>query len=127
MKEARTAREVSRWAAEMEERIERGAYYKGWMPQFLNERLVVDVLRVGVEVGVREPTAVVVEEGSLEEVKVTRDELRRALARLMDSGEEGKQRRQRARSREKARRAMEEVGRRGKVWRTLSAFVNEEK
>ncbi|KAG0485732.1 hypothetical protein HPP92_009811 [Vanilla planifolia] len=93
--------------------------------QFLNERLVVDVLRVGVEVGVREPTAVVVEEGSLEEVKVTRDELRRALARLMDSGEEGKRRRQRARDLgEKARRAMEEAGSSWQSLENIIRFVN---
>ncbi|PKA56765.1 UDP-glycosyltransferase 73C1 [Apostasia shenzhenica] len=64
--------------------------------QFLNEKLAVEVLKMGVEVGVEEPTAYAMEMGS-GEVKVGREMVEKAVVRLMDDGEEGKERRARAR------------------------------
>ncbi|KAM0932591.1 putative UDP-glucuronosyl/UDP-glucosyltransferase, UDP-glycosyltransferase family [Dioscorea sansibarensis] len=63
--------------------------------QFLNERYIVDVLRTGVPVGVDVPATW----GQLEtsHVYVTKDGVERAVRSLMDGGDEGAQRRERAR------------------------------
>ncbi|PON56165.1 UDP-glucuronosyl/UDP-glucosyltransferase [Parasponia andersonii] len=78
--------------------------------QFLNEKLVVEVLRVGVRVGVEVP----VRWGDEEKigVLVKRDGVKRAVEMLMDGrDEEAKSRRERARGlREMARRATDEGG-----------------
>nr|UYE91527.1 putative glycosyltransferase [Anoectochilus roxburghii] len=87
--------------------------------QFLNERLVVDVLGIGVAVGVKEPTIIGVEETV---VKVNRGEVERAVERLMGEGEEAEERRGRARELgEKARCAMEEGG---SSWVGLQEVIN---
>ncbi|WOK94824.1 hypothetical protein Cni_G03529 [Canna indica] len=78
--------------------------------QFLNEKLLVEVLGIGVSLGVEKPSewGKLVEED--EEVAVTRDELAKAVKRLME-GEEAKERRRRAEElRERARKAMEHGG-----------------
>uniref|UniRef100_A0A6V7QPQ8 Uncharacterized protein n=1 Tax=Ananas comosus var. bracteatus TaxID=296719 RepID=A0A6V7QPQ8_ANACO len=76
--------------------------------QFLNERLVVDVLGVGVSIGAKMPTSVL-REDSVPLVK--REEVERAVERLMDGGEEGEERRRRSKELgEKAKKAMEEGG-----------------
>lgn len=78
--------------------------------QFLNEKLVVEVLRIGVRVGVEVP----VRWGEEEKigVLVKRDEVKRAVEILMDTGdEEAKNRRERARELgEMARKATEKGG-----------------
>ncbi|KAI4965404.1 hypothetical protein ZWY2020_054662 [Hordeum vulgare] len=51
--------------------------------QFLNEKLVVDVLRIGVEVGVKGVTWWGNEK---QEIVVTRDEVEKAVSTLMDEG-----------------------------------------
>ncbi|CAL9200794.1 UDP-glycosyltransferase 73C6-like [Musa acuminata AAA Group] len=76
--------------------------------QFLNERMVVDVLRIGVSLGVKEPTYWGTEAGHS---AVSRDDVERAVRSLMDEGEEGRERRLRAKELgEKANEAMEEGG-----------------
>ncbi|KAK1268924.1 UDP-glycosyltransferase 73C3 [Acorus gramineus] len=78
--------------------------------QFLNERLVFDVLRVGVSVGVERTTGWVGEEAAGGEV-VEREPIGMALERLMDGGDGGGERRERAREfGELARKAMEVGG-----------------
>jgi UDP-glucosyltransferase 73C len=75
--------------------------------QFLNERLAVDVLRVGVPVGVTSPVMMFDDEA----VPVTREDVARAVEAVMDGGEEAAQRRRRVKEYgEKAHRAMEKGG-----------------
>lgn len=78
--------------------------------QFLNEKLIVEVLGIGVSLGVEKPTewGKLVEE---DEVVVTKGELEKAVEILMDKGEQGEERRKRAKAlKEKAMRAMEDAG-----------------
>ncbi|KAK2983726.1 hypothetical protein RJ640_024079 [Escallonia rubra] len=77
--------------------------------QFLNEKLVIQVLGTGVSVGVQ----VVVHLGEEEKngVKVRREEIKNAIERAMDEGQEGQERRKRARELgEIAKMAIEEGG-----------------
>ncbi|CAL5023271.1 unnamed protein product [Urochloa decumbens] len=75
--------------------------------QFINERLVVDVLGVGVPVGVTAPVFILDDESE----PVARGDVARAVAALMGGGEEADERRRKAKEYgEKARRAMEEGG-----------------
>lgn len=68
--------------------------------QYINERLIVDVLRTGVAVGVTVPDA-----------HVGAEEIEKAISRLMDGGEKGEGRRERARELgRKAKEAMEVGG-----------------
>ncbi|KAK1282105.1 UDP-glycosyltransferase 73C5 [Acorus calamus] len=74
--------------------------------QFINERLVVEVLKVGVRVGIEVQTG-----WGKEEVLVGRDEIGVALERVMGGGEEGEERRRRVREiGEMAKKAMEVGG-----------------
>nr|UHB15563.1 UDP-glycosyltransferase [Paris polyphylla] len=76
--------------------------------QFLNERFVVDVAKVGVPVGVKSPTTWGLDTG---EVMVKREGVERAVRVLMDGGNEGEERRARAKALEaKARKTIEEGG-----------------
>ncbi|XP_010935519.1 UDP-glycosyltransferase 73C5-like [Elaeis guineensis] len=77
--------------------------------QFLNEKLIVEVLGIGVAVGVEMPMDWCKgEEGG---VMVKREQLTKAVERLMDEGEEGNERRRRAKELgEKANKALEEGG-----------------
>uniref|UniRef100_A0A2N9H155 Uncharacterized protein n=1 Tax=Fagus sylvatica TaxID=28930 RepID=A0A2N9H155_FAGSY len=77
--------------------------------QFFNEKLVVEILRIGVRVGVDIP----VRWGEEERVGVLvkKYEVEKAIAMLMDEGEEGEKRRKKARELgEMARKAMEKGG-----------------
>ncbi|XP_050380457.1 UDP-glycosyltransferase 73D1-like [Argentina anserina] len=77
--------------------------------QFLNEKLIVEVLKIGVRVGVEIP----VRWGDEEKigVLVTKDGVKKAIEALMDGGEEGEKRRKRTREiKEKGGRAMEKGG-----------------
>ncbi|XP_073155889.1 UDP-glycosyltransferase 73C4-like [Henckelia pumila] len=77
--------------------------------QFCNEKLVVHVIKTGVRVGVELP--VLLGEEEKVGVLVKYDELRRVIDELMDGGEEGEERRNRARKLgEMAQRATEEGG-----------------
>nr|QDH43895.1 myricetin 3-O-(6'-O-caffeoyl)-glucosyl 1,2-rhamnoside 1,2-glucosyltransferase [Crocosmia x crocosmiiflora] len=74
--------------------------------QFFNERLIVDVLRIGVSVGVKK-LAFKPEDNELMEAEM----VKKAVDELMGSGEAADLRRQRARELgEKARKAVEEGG-----------------
>ncbi|RLN23287.1 UDP-glycosyltransferase 73C6-like [Panicum miliaceum] len=76
--------------------------------QFVNERLVVDVLKTGVEVGVKAVTQWGQEQT---EVTVTRDAVEIAVSKLMDDGEAAQEMRTRAKEfGVKARKALEDGG-----------------
>ncbi|KAL7092143.1 hypothetical protein ACP275_12G147200 [Erythranthe tilingii] len=75
--------------------------------QFFNERLIVNVIKVGVRVGVEVPAMFLERENDL----VKSEEIKRGVEVLMDEGEEGRERRERAREMgEMAKRAVEEGG-----------------
>ncbi|KAJ0987959.1 hypothetical protein J5N97_006315 [Dioscorea zingiberensis] len=75
--------------------------------QFLNERLVVEYLRIGIDIGVKKPGFYWGEDV----IPVMRDDVERAVRSLMGDGEEAEERRVRARElKEKAMKAMEEGG-----------------
>jgi hypothetical protein len=77
--------------------------------QFFNEKLVVEVLRIGIKVGVEIP----VRWGDEEKVGVLvkKDGVEKAIAMLMDGGEEGEKRREKARELgEVAKKALEKGG-----------------
>ncbi|RLN42651.1 UDP-glycosyltransferase 73C3-like [Panicum miliaceum] len=81
--------------------------------QFLNKALVVDVLGIGVRVGVKVPATHIwlVKPGELLEVQVGRDLVERAVAEVMDEGPAGAARRARANELgEKVRAVMAEGG-----------------
>lgn len=76
--------------------------------QFVNERLVVDVLKTGVEVGVK---AVTQWGHEPKEVTVTRDAVETAVTKLMDEGKDAEEMKMRAKEfGVKARKALEEGG-----------------
>uniref|UniRef100_N1QUW1 Cytokinin-O-glucosyltransferase 1 n=1 Tax=Aegilops tauschii TaxID=37682 RepID=N1QUW1_AEGTA len=105
--------EVEEWLADgFEERVrDRGVPMITWphfAEQFLNEKLVVDVLKLGVEVGVQGVTHWVTEQ---QEVMVTRDAVETAVNTLMGEGEATEELRMRAKDCAiKARRAFDEEG-----------------
>ncbi|KAI3512156.1 hypothetical protein L1887_19385 [Cichorium endivia] len=77
--------------------------------QFLNERFVIDVIKIGVKVGVEVPLTFI--EKDMLGVMVNREDIKTAVEVLMNEQEEGQARRKRARELgEMAKRAMEEGG-----------------
>ncbi|RWW89370.1 hypothetical protein BHE74_00001693 [Ensete ventricosum] len=77
--------------------------------QFLNERMVVDVLKVGVSVGVKRPSFFAFDQES--QLQVPRDDVERCVRSLMDEGRNGEERRKRAKELgEKAEAAMKQGG-----------------
>ncbi|KAK1282101.1 UDP-glycosyltransferase 73C3 [Acorus calamus] len=87
--------------------------------QFLNERVVVEVLKVGVGVGIE------VQTWWGEEVVMGREEIGVALERVMGIGEEGEERRKRVREvGEMAKKAME-VG--GSSYVNMTVFIEDVK
>ncbi|KAI3696724.1 hypothetical protein L6452_29232 [Arctium lappa] len=77
--------------------------------QFLNERFIVDVLKIGVRIGMEAPVRVGEEE--MFGVQVKKEDIKTALEGLMDNEEEGEARRKRASDFGKmSKRAMEEGG-----------------
>ncbi|KAL0337423.1 UNVERIFIED_CONTAM: UDP-glycosyltransferase 73C3 [Sesamum calycinum] len=78
---------------------------------FCNEKLIVNVIKTGVRAGVEEPVVFFGEEHDEERVQVKNDEIKRVIEQLMDGGEEGNERRRRAKELgEMAKRAVEEGG-----------------
>ncbi|KAL6903473.1 hypothetical protein ACP4OV_004286 [Aristida adscensionis] len=83
--------------------------------QFINERLIVDVLGIGVPVGVARPTENVLtasKDGRGEaKAEVGMEQVKKALERLMDKGDEGEERRRKAHElKAKAAGALEKGG-----------------
>lgn len=77
--------------------------------QFMNEKLVVDVLKVGVAVGAK--FATLFGDEMSEEAHVKGEQVTKAVVEVMDGGKEGEERRRRAGElEEKARIAMDEGG-----------------
>ncbi|KAL4560467.1 hypothetical protein LXL04_032619 [Taraxacum kok-saghyz] len=75
--------------------------------QFLNERFIVDVLKIGVKIGAEVPITI----RDKFEVMVKRENIKKAVESLMNEDEEGEARRKRAKEfGEMAKRAMEEGG-----------------
>jgi hypothetical protein len=76
--------------------------------QFLNAKFAVEVLGIGVDVGVTEP---VMYRQDQKEIVVGREVVEKAVRSVMDGGDEGEERRRRARAlAAKARAAVEEGG-----------------
>ncbi|KAJ1278456.1 hypothetical protein BS78_04G080700 [Paspalum vaginatum] len=90
--------------------------------QFMNEKLVVDVLWVGVPVGVKDAAQWGVE---AEAVVATREDVERAVAAVMDDGEEGAARR--ARAAELGRKARDAVAPGGSSERNVSLLIEKVK
>ncbi|GJZ73163.1 UDP-glycosyltransferase 73E1-like protein [Tanacetum coccineum] len=75
--------------------------------QFLNERFITEVLKIGVRIEIEIPADVAEQDKAL----VKKEEVKAAIECLMDEGEEGEQRRKRAQElAEMAKKAMEEGG-----------------
>ncbi|KAG0536290.1 hypothetical protein BDA96_03G050800 [Sorghum bicolor] len=88
--------------------------------QFVNERLVVDVLKTGVEVGVKAVTPWGHEQ---KEARVTRDAVETAVSKLMDEGEAAEEIRMRAKEfGAKARKALQ-VG--GSSYNSINLLIHE--
>ncbi|KAL0427049.1 UNVERIFIED_CONTAM: UDP-glycosyltransferase 73C4 [Sesamum latifolium] len=78
---------------------------------FCNEKLIVNVIKTGVRAGVEEPVILFGEEHDEGRVQVKNDEIKRVIEELMDGGEEGTERRRRAKELgDMAKRAVEEGG-----------------
>uniref|UniRef100_A0A1D1YS43 Glycosyltransferase n=1 Tax=Anthurium amnicola TaxID=1678845 RepID=A0A1D1YS43_9ARAE len=88
--------------------------------QFLNQRFMVDVLQVGVEVGLKDPGWWGIEN---RDPLVKREVVEKAVERLMDRGADGEQRRARARELGKMARSAMEVG--GSSHTDLTLFIDE--
>lgn len=89
--------------------------------QFYNEKLIVQVLKIGVRVGVD----VCMHWGEEENdgIYVKREDIRRAIDEVMDEREEGEERRKRARELgEMAKSAMEEGG---SSYLNMTLFIEE--
>ncbi|XP_057779269.1 UDP-glycosyltransferase 73C4-like [Salvia miltiorrhiza] len=77
--------------------------------QFCNEKFIVNVIKTGVRVGVEIPVVLGIVDGAA--VQVRSDDVKMAIDELMEGGEEGAERRERARKLgEAAKRAVEEGG-----------------
>ncbi|KAM0933372.1 putative trans-zeatin O-beta-D-glucosyltransferase [Dioscorea sansibarensis] len=75
--------------------------------QFLNERLAVELLRIGIAIGVKKPAFYY----GKDEIPVKKDDVERAVRSLIGDGEEAEERRIRVREiKEKAIKTMEEGG-----------------
>ncbi|KAJ1376400.1 UDP-glycosyltransferase family, conserved site [Sesbania bispinosa] len=78
--------------------------------QFYNEKLIVQVLKIGVRIGV-EAVVSQMETEKGEEVLVKMEDVKKAIEQLMEQGGEGEQRRNRAREmKEMAHKAVEDGG-----------------
>ncbi|KAI3696721.1 hypothetical protein L6452_29227 [Arctium lappa] len=79
--------------------------------QFLNERFIIDVLKIGVRIGAEVPTMFAQRDQFKPESTIKREDIKTAVEGLMSNEEEGLARRKRAKEfGEMAKRAMEEGG-----------------
>ncbi|OMO81852.1 UDP-glucuronosyl/UDP-glucosyltransferase [Corchorus capsularis] len=89
--------------------------------QFTDEKLIVQILKVGVSLGVEKQTILGVEENT--EAIVKKDDVKNAIERLMDEGNEGMERRKRAKEfGDKANKAVA-VG--GSSYLNLTMFIQD--
>ncbi|XP_072994897.1 UDP-glycosyltransferase 73C6-like [Typha latifolia] len=90
--------------------------------QLLNKRLVVDVLGIGVDAGVRKEQGIMADKPV---EAVGREEVEKAVRELMDGGEEGEERRRKAKELgEAARKALEDGGSSYKDLTELLRFIS---
>lgn len=90
--------------------------------QFLNEKLVVDMLNIGVALGVEEPGGI----AENDKIRVKSNRVEKAVVDLMSGGKEAEERRQRALEfRKMAREAMEGGGSSNKTLAYLIQFAME--
>lgn len=93
--------------------------------QFINEKFVVDVLKIGVSLGAKVPASLVNEMGG--EVQVKGEDVGKAVERVMDGGKEGEERRRRAGElRERARNAMGEGGSSAESLKEMIQFARQQ-
>ncbi|KAH6802688.1 don-glucosyltransferase 1 [Perilla frutescens var. frutescens] len=79
--------------------------------QFCNEKFIVNVIKTGIRVGVEVPVLLGIGDEVGGAVQVMSDEVKMGIHKLMDGGEEGEERRERARKlAETAKSAVEEGG-----------------
>ncbi|KAH1106737.1 hypothetical protein J1N35_010505 [Gossypium stocksii] len=105
-----TSNQVEKWIKEdgFEERMKgRGLVVVGWAPQFSNEKLVVQILKIGVSLGIGKPTMFGDEKSGF----MLKKDVKNAIAQLIDEGNEGIERIKRAKEfGEKAKKAVEVGG-----------------
>ncbi|KAL3628429.1 hypothetical protein CASFOL_027475 [Castilleja foliolosa] len=89
--------------------------------QFLNQKLVVQVLETGVGVGAK--GVVHLEEGGNSENKVEKEEIKSAIESVMDEGKEGCERRKKAK--ELGKMAKGSVREGGSSYRNIEMFIEE--
>ncbi|KAG1335547.1 UDP-glycosyltransferase 73E1 [Cocos nucifera] len=89
-----------------------------FVDQFLNEKLVVDELGIGVAVGVKVPFFYFTEDSP---PVAKRDDIGKAVSRLMDKGEEGEERRKRAK--ELAEKAVSTMERGGSSMKNIDRLI----
>ncbi|CAA7392164.1 unnamed protein product [Spirodela intermedia] len=95
--------------------------WPGFADQFLNERFLVDVLRVGVPCGMKRPFW---DETVIRgDVKVKREDIKKVVERLMDDGIEAHELRNRATELKKMARSAIDVG--GSSEESLTQLINE--
>lgn len=87
--------------------------------QFYNEKLIVQVLKIGVRIGVE--VAMQWGEEKNDGVYVKREDVKNAIDQLMDEGEDGKIRRKRAQ--ELGERAKKAVGKGGSSYSNVISFI----
>ncbi|KAJ4733153.1 Glycosyltransferase [Rhynchospora pubera] len=90
--------------------------------QFLNEMLIVEILKIGMKIGVEEPNQWVTDKESKNDndVMVKRDDVAKAVLELMDEGEE-----MRERARELARKAREAMNEGGSSFNNIIELIKQ--
>ncbi|CAI0407738.1 unnamed protein product [Linum tenue] len=137
VREIEKTKELFQWMEEekFEERVSsKGMVIRGWAPQlmilltwplfgdqFCNEKLIVEVVKIGVKVGAWRPTYW--NGNETEEVFVKREQVERAVRLVMDGGEEGEARRTRAK--ELAEMAKRAVGNGGSSHTNVTTLIED--
>jgi flavonol-3-O-L-rhamnoside-7-O-glucosyltransferase len=90
--------------------------------QFLNEMLIVEILKIGVKIGVENPNQWVTdrEDNGNNDVMVKRDDVAKLVSELMDGGEEIRER-----ARELAKKAREAMDEGGSSFNNMKDLINQ--